>query len=47
MACSESVGSFQVTGDGTAYNSTTGKGVVYVVYSNFLGRKTHKCTYDN
>jgi hypothetical protein len=47
MAYSEIVGSFQVTGAGPAYNSTTGRRVVLVVYSNVFGRKTHDCTYDN
>ena len=47
MASSESLGPFEVTGSGTAYNSTTGRGVVLAVYSNVFGRKTHECTYDN
>jgi len=47
MAYSENVGPFQVTGGGTAYNSTTGRRVVLVVYSNAFGRKTHDCVYDN
>jgi len=41
MASSESVGLFQVNGTGTAYNSTTGRRAVLVVYGNAFTRQTH------
>jgi hypothetical protein len=47
MTSSDSVGPFQVTGTGTAYNGTIGRRVVLVVYSNAFRRKTPKFTYDN
>ena len=47
MASSESVGPFQVTGAGPAYNSTTGRRVVLAVYSSAFGKQTQDYTYDN
>jgi hypothetical protein len=47
MMSSENVGHFHVTGAGRSYNSTDGRRVVFVVYSNEFCRQTHDSGYDN